>query len=336
MVIVDMFAWQTPCITEGAAAALHPEAAVFHPESGVLNVYLPIPWATWIDLDLKGLMNSHRVLQRDFHLGKQQARLVEILYKTNSLAISKVRVFTVCQHVLWHRAISLFRQLGVTDLMLSHCTDSLTDSVSYGLEIHPWPLYAVNVEDSSRRYGIQIAKPIKQKKYLASFIGTYADHYISDVRARLFKQSFGKDIYIKKTQKWHFEANVYDQQLRGLKQGQSEQEHDDMLHYNEVLSDSIFSLCPAGAGPNTLRLWESLAVGAIPVILGPAPTLPKVRYDQCAQWSDIVLFHDEHDLNSLHQVLAAVSESERIRRQALCLRIYEQLKNQACFDRFGD
>lgn len=334
--MVNLTSWQTPCITEGAASTLHSSEPSFDSKTGVVNVYVSIPWATWIDLDLKGLMTPHHTLQRDFYLRKEQARLAHILHQANLRDAHDVKIYTVCQHVTWQRALPFFLQLGITDLMLSHCTDALTLSDFKGMTIHPWSLYAVNVEDSGRRHGIQIAKPIKQKKYLASFIGTYADHYISDVRARLFKQPFSKDIYVKKTQRWHFEANVYDQQLRGLEQTQSEQERQDLLHYNQVLSDSVFSLCPAGAGPNTLRLWESLAVGAIPVILGPAPTLPKVRHDQCAQWSDIVLFHDEHELNSLNQVLAAISESERIRRQALCLRIYEQLKNQACFDLFGD
>ena len=30
----------------------------------------------------------------------------------------------------------------------------------------------------------------------------------------------------------------------------------------------MFALCPAGAGPNTLRPCEAMAVGSIPVLIG--------------------------------------------------------------------
>jgi len=35
-------------------------------------------------------------------------------------------------------------------------------------------------------------------------------------------------------------------------------------------------LCPEGAGPNTLRLWESMAVGAIPVVFADEWIPPKI------------------------------------------------------------
>jgi len=56
--------------------------------------------------------------------------------------------------------------------------------------------------------------------------------------------------------------------------------------YNRLLCDSIFALCPA-VRTNSLRLWEALATGAIPVLLGhsalPRRTLPPI------DWDDIVL-----------------------------------------------
>merc|ERR1712187_449014 len=35
--------------------------------------------------------------------------------------------------------------------------------------------------------------------------------------------------------------------------------------YEALLLDSVFSLCPAGGSPETFRLWESIAMGAIVV-----------------------------------------------------------------------
>ncbi len=45
-----------------------------------------------------------------------------------------------------------------------------------------------------------------------------------------------------------------------------DEHHKRTFRYNSILSDSKFSFCPEGAGPNTLRFWESVAVGSIPVI----------------------------------------------------------------------
>ena len=45
--------------------------------------------------------------------------------------------------------------------------------------------------------------------------------------------------------------------------------------YNDYLLKSVFSLCPSGSGPNSIRLWESLGIGTIPVVLADTLDLPK-------------------------------------------------------------
>ena len=54
---------------------------------------------------------------------------------------------------------------------------------------------------------------------------------------------------------------------------------------------SRYSLCPSGAGPNSIRLWESLAVGAIPIILADTLELPEHE-----DWDKAVLRVPEKDL----------------------------------------
>jgi hypothetical protein len=44
--------------------------------------------------------------------------------------------------------------------------------------------------------------------------------------------------------------------------------------YVQALRTSVFALCPSGAGPNSIRLWEALGFGAIPVILADTLHLP--------------------------------------------------------------
>ena len=41
-----------------------------------------------------------------------------------------------------------------------------------------------------------------------------------------------------------------------------------------TLQQSVFALCPSGSGPNSIRLWEALGYGAIPVILADTLALP--------------------------------------------------------------
>jgi hypothetical protein len=45
--------------------------------------------------------------------------------------------------------------------------------------------------------------------------------------------------------------------------------------YNDILIKSRYSLCPSGSGPNSIRFWESLAVGSIPVLLADTLDLPE-------------------------------------------------------------
>ena len=41
-----------------------------------------------------------------------------------------------------------------------------------------------------------------------------------------------------------------------------------------LLLNSKYTLCPSGSGPNSIRLWESLACGSIPIILSDTLDLP--------------------------------------------------------------
>ena len=60
-------------------------------------------------------------------------------------------------------------------------------------------------------------------------------------------------------------------------------EHD--TQFVDILSRSRFSLCPAGVGSGTRRLWESLAAGAIPVIISDDWTPPT-----CWDWANTAIF----------------------------------------------
>ena len=67
---------------------------------------------------------------------------------------------------------------------------------------------------------------------------------------------------------WHFNCDVYNksQNIEGtLNEDEKHKKKTDF--FNQLLLDSKFTLCPSGSGPNSIRLWESLACGSIPILL---------------------------------------------------------------------
>jgi hypothetical protein len=95
------------------------------------------------------------------------------------------------------------------------------------------------------------------------------------------------DAYVAIRKIWHYEAAVYGEQI-----GQQETPQEvvasiahDRDEYDAVLLDSIFSLCPSGSGPNSIRLWESLGFGCIPVLLSDSLRLPGTN----EEWDEAIV-----------------------------------------------
>jgi hypothetical protein len=52
------------------------------------------------------------------------------------------------------------------------------------------------------------------------------------------------------------------------------------INYINIMRNSVFSLCPSGSGPNSIRLWEALAFKCQPLVLSDGLDLPKNFYDR--------------------------------------------------------
>jgi hypothetical protein len=224
----------------------------------------------------------------------------------------------------------MWQQLGITDVWLSHCTSELLASIA-GITFHPWSLFAVNFRDEERSAGITTHKDVGTRKYLASFIGAHCDHYLSTTRLKLKTLANETDILIRVSDKWHFEDIVYHEQISRTKLLSPPSLATEIRDYNEVLCDSVFSLCPAGAGPNTLRLWESMAAGAIPVMLGPLPLLPSGGTLPDINWDEIVVTVADERIGELPAILRGMSLTERRTRQGAALKAYAAVALQRCF-----
>jgi hypothetical protein len=320
--------WQYPCATERQALENHlgnDDGAHWDQDRRTIHTYLGLPWATYIDRRRRpeGVLSWLRPRVMGF-----QRLAAEQGYR--------LAIHTICQHVEWRRFVRCFCEFGVTDLHLSHCEcGSGRGLAGLGLRVHSWPLIAVNVEDASRSIGLRRAKPVEDRRYLASFIGAHMPHYRSNVRLRLLeaaRRDGSDDVLVEVGGEWHFEKTVTQEQIanRSLTPQDRISLAEATRRYNEVLSDSVFSLCPEGAGPNTLRFWESLAVGAIPVVLSDHWT-PPTLVQQSVGWSDCCLFFPTDQLASLFPFLRGIS-SERIEAMsAACLKVYAQVRSRRTF-----
>jgi hypothetical protein len=324
----DHHFWQYPAATERQALLNHMpirEGANVDAVSRTVHTYLGLPWATYIDKQ---------------HLPDEVlAYVVPRIMGLRRLAEEhgyRLAVHSVCQQIYWRRFVEIFATCGITDLHISHALRSL-DPKGEGLPfcIHSWPLIAPNVEDPSRNAGLVVGKPLQEKKYFASFIGAHMPHYRSDIRPRLLeaaKASGRRDVVVDLGSEWHFNKVVYQEQVKSLQLTGDENAKQlaSARRYNEMLSDSIFSLCPEGAGPNTLRVGESLAAGSIPVILAddwlpPQPTSGEPDLESCC------VFVPMRDVAETFARLSAIPRTRLETMQRLCIQHYGAARQRTCF-----
>lgn len=101
------------------------------------------------------------------------------------------------------------------------------------------PHYAVNID----RLTIT-----DNRRNLFSFIGSISTH----ITRKVLVQNYPNNCFDSKVH-WGLELNL-SQDFRNK--------------YINLLSDTIFSICPRGTGISSVRLFESMAMGCIPIIIG--------------------------------------------------------------------
>lgn len=290
------------------------------------NIYIGLPWANYLD-------NSISVRELLERWRSERGNLIEEGKFPPSDSI--IRLHTVCQHIYWQKLLPFWREIGITDLHLSH----LEPDVHLGdIRVHSWHLAAANVVNEDRREGLVFGKDPAAKRWLASFIGAHMPHYRSDVRLRLRDEAARDgfhDVLYELKGDWHFNPLVYQEQVEGrpLDAAQRAAEHRATVRYNEVLSDSVFALCPEGAGPNTIRLWEALAVGAVPVVVVEDWVWPTIPGGDIA-WSDAVLHVGRGEVAGLFDRLRWMRRFEPLRVAAMqkaAMEVYRRFETKRCF-----
>jgi len=256
--------WQFPAITEQHAARQMQRLGPL--PAGI--TYVAFPWATLIDKLQTGAADAHA------HLGAFRAfcrRLPPRSSRSLQSPDTGLRI-TVCQHILLRRYLWLLQDAGIDHVFWPHAMQAdatradgtATDGKTIGL--HPFPLYPVQVPKALD------LPPDSPRPWLFSFIGARANrYYLTQVRSWIL-DILGGDLrgLIEGRDNWHYNTVVYDHQVRRNTGGMAAAENASAPPSEAFLTaliQTVFALCPSGTGPNSIRLWEALGAGTIPVIL---------------------------------------------------------------------
>lgn len=197
----------------------------------------------------------------------------------------------MCQYIVFRRPLPLLQKTGINVVFSPHAHKNERYK---NIIIAPFPHIALNG-----------TFPAENKDIWYSFIGanTHA------VRKEIFNMKHPDTVVIIQRARWYYSnlPEVLEQEKR---------------EYQDVLSRSRFSLCPRGTGPNTLRFWESLQAGAIPVLISDAMALPN-SFD----WDSCITKIAERNVHSIGAVLSDISPEQEEYMRKNCL---------ACFKQFSE
>ena len=247
--------WQFPAITELHAYRRIRDTGGVPP--GV--AYVAYPWATLID-------------KLDVQAADAQMYLDSFHAFCLSLPEDVIRI-SVCQHILMPRFRHLFAAAGIEHLFWSHATHADRQAAApVRPRVYPFPLYPVQMPEPPA----EAAAGTGPRRWLYSFVGMRPNAwYLTQVRAHILDGLAGdpRGLVVGRDN-WHYKQIVYRHQVlgraprdaAGLPLGSLVDEAAS-AQFRAVLCDSTFALCPSGSGPNSIRLWEAIMAGCIPVIL---------------------------------------------------------------------
>lgn len=318
--------WQYPVITE---------KEFYNQNKGDPN-FLGFPWATIID--------------KRYNLDI----IFNILKSIIPVYTKNTKIYTCCQHIYFRRLANLWNKLGISVVYTPHKVigeEYLPDDpAAYGpgakIELKSCPLYAVNYENGT------LCRDRLEKNIKCNFIGAYqSENYISNIRLILFdlnkgnghkapgwenlNETNGGPILIINTGEWHFNKIVYSKTQNynneyptGHAGVGEETEHKKRTEfYNNVLMNSVFTLAPSGAGPNSIRFWEALSIGSIPVLLADTLELPTLPETTNLHWENAIIRIKESDVHKIPSILNSIDNDEIKSRTRECIKIYDFLRN---------
>ena len=279
------YEWQDPTPTEKCPFQL------FKEHKNLPHHYFAFPWSALNDNKYKN----------DYHLR-------EII---NNFQIEKDKTyFTVELHESFVDRIEMYKKLNIKYVFASQCTN---DSIKKIKKEHDIQIIPFSLHPTQNSEGMKVI-PVHKRKFLTNFVGlVYSDYYISDIREHLFSNfKDKKDCYIKKRDKWHYNGVIYE--------GKDKSDSVCEMEYKEILMNSKFTLCPSGSGPNSIRLWEVLSFGSVPVLLADTLVLPEIE----EKWEDSIIFWKEKEIENLYKYLKKIDDKTLVKMSDNGRKLYEK------------
>ena len=152
----------------------------------------------------------------------------------------------------------------------------------------PIPHHAANVNKSH-------SVPYSERKNLMSFVGCFDTHY---TRKKIYETLKGKkQCQVVDTKNWHFYKN------------REEKDKYSQL-YTKDLGNTKIALCPRGTGPSTIRFWESMAMGCVPMLISDTVKLPLSR--TLVEWRDGCIIVPENDIENIMDYIPTEEKLEKM------------------------
>jgi hypothetical protein len=135
---------------------------------------------------------------------------------------------------------------------------------------------------------------IENKDIFASFVG--AIHGRSNCRENLYNNLKNKNDYL-------FEGSI------------------GYNAFSNIMSRSIFSLCPRGYGATSFRICEALQHGSIPVYISDKPWIP---FNDMIDFNDYGVIVNEKDIDHIDDILKFISKEEVDKKTNIGKEVYKQ------------
>lgn len=132
--------------------------------------------------------------------------------------------------------------------------------------------------------------PLEKRQYKFSFFGAFNSHHTR----RVLEHYHSKDTPIIDTGAWHYYKN--------------EKERDEFKNsYIQNLCNTVFSLCPEGTGVSTIRLYETMASGCIPVLFNDVKVPESIEH-LCLRTSVDSLLKDIDNFSNIEEKCKKIHE----------------------------
>ena len=143
-----------------------------------------------------------------------------------------------------------------------------------------------------------------QRNLLFSFIGSVKTYPLRAKIVQKYNHCFDTGV------KWAVDAELSATVKNYFKQ-----------KYIDLANRSVFSLCPRGAGISTIRLFESMSMGSIPVIIADGFSRPMEDF---LDWNEFSITINESDVDKIEDELKSVHQGKIKAMQKKVRKVYSQ------------